>query len=93
MHQKTEGRPPMGRPPRTRLHGPGSASNIRYSQGITASGETQLRMGTALRAYLKRFEQDLQAYAADHPDRIVEQMIGCIQFLLIEADRLEGGVR
>jgi hypothetical protein len=47
------------------------------------------RMGTALRAFLRRYVADLISYNERHGDRITRQMIDCGEFLLIEGERLE----
>lgn len=46
-------------------------------------------MGSALRALLKRYSNDLKPYAVATGDRVATSMVDCCNFLLIEADRLE----
>lgn len=48
------------------------------------------RMGTGLRAYLKRYRGDLLSLA-DAGDRVSAGMVDCCTTLLNEADRIEGG--
>jgi hypothetical protein len=47
------------------------------------------KLGSAARSYLKRYAADLIDYA-EAGDRITSSLIDCCNFLLIEADRLEG---
>lgn len=47
-------------------------------------------MGTALRAFLKRYLSDLRTYGMNHGDKITSQMVDCGEFLLVESDR-QGG--
>jgi hypothetical protein len=48
------------------------------------------KLGSAARAYLKRYAADLIDYA-DDGDRITSSLIDCCNHLLIEAERLERG--
>jgi len=48
-------------------------------------------MGTALRAFLRRYVANIRTYDEHHGDKITKQMIDCGEFLLIEGERLEGG--
>ncbi|OEU72712.1 MAG: hypothetical protein BA869_01475 [Desulfuromonadales bacterium C00003107] len=89
MNQKIEGRPTIGRPPRPELRGPRPESNIQYQQVNTDPAKAQQPiMGTALRAFLRRYKQDLQAYDLDHPYQTIQQMIGAATFLLAEAEKI-----
>lgn len=92
MSPKAESRPTMGRPSGTRLRGPSSDPNIRCHQTTTDGATPQPPfMGTALTAFLRRYEQDLVAYAEATGDRTAERMADSCAFLLIEGERLERG--
>lgn len=47
-------------------------------------------MGSAMRAFLRRYADDLRPYA-EHGDRVALAMLESCDFLLIEADRQERG--
>lgn len=48
------------------------------------------RMGSAMRAFLRRYADDLRP-CAETGDRVATSMLECCDVLLIEADRLERG--
>ena len=47
-------------------------------------------MGSASRAILRRYADDLRPFA-ERGDRLATSMLECCDFLLVEADRLERG--
>lgn len=49
--------------------------------------------GTALTAFLRRHVADLRSFDPDHSNRMVQQMIDCADFLMIEGERLGRGQR
>lgn len=49
------------------------------------------RMGSALRAFLRRYRDDLGPLA-EAGDRVAAGMVDCCTALLVEADRIEGGL-
>lgn len=92
MAQKTEGRPTMERPSRTRLRGPGSDKSIRCHYFNMAGATPQPpRMGTALTAFLRRYGAELREYDRHRGDQTTRRMIDSAEFLLAEAERLEKG--
>lgn len=48
------------------------------------------RMGSAMRAFLRRYADDLRPFAEATGDRVAIAMLECCDLLLIEADRIEG---
>jgi hypothetical protein len=48
-------------------------------------------MGSELRALMSRYAADLLPLAENTGERVVTSMIECCNFLIIEAERLEGG--
>jgi len=70
-----------------------STTNQRHQQRFSKkSNISPPRLGTALPAFLRRYIADLRGFDPDHSDRIVQQMIDCADFLLIEGERLEGAL-
>ncbi|MEZ4601347.1 MAG: hypothetical protein R2940_16285 [Syntrophotaleaceae bacterium] len=54
------------------------------------TGAERPRIGTALRAFLSRYLEDLRAFDKSRGDRLTRQMIECAEFILTEGDRQKG---
>ena len=48
------------------------------------------RINSAARYGLRRYAEELSAYAKATGDRVACEMLDCVNFLLIESDRIEG---
>ena len=55
------------------------------------TGAKRPRTGTALRALLRRYLEEMRTFDQDNGDRITRQLIDCAEFILIEDDRQERG--